>query len=62
MKILNPKQHQPDVVLVNALKVYMVNKTEADFNELRSDLPFFATLADGEIDQVRQDAGFDIGE
>ena len=61
MKILNPKLHQPDVVLVSALKAYMVLKTEADFNDLRSDLPLFANLADGEIDQVRQDAGFDIG-
>ena len=58
MRVLNPEPYVPDMAQVARLKAYMNGKTDVDFDELRGNIPEFADLADGEIQQVAQDAEF----
>ena len=50
--------HVPDAARVAQLKVYMQDKTIADYDDIRLDLVEFVDFTDGTINQIVQDADF----
>lgn len=61
MKIIVPKPIRVlDTVRIAKLKVFMIGRTDTDFELIRVSLTEFAALADGEIHQIAVDAGFTV--
>ena len=50
--------HIPDAARVAQLKVYMQDRTVADYDDIRADLVEFVAFTDGTINQIAQDADF----
>lgn len=60
MKVMNPAPHIPDQAMVSILTAYMQTRTEAEFDDIRNNVAGYAGLADGEIHQHAQDAGYEV--
>lgn len=60
MRCVNETFKPSDVAQRNAVSAYMTNRGSASFADIRNDVPVVATLTDGELAQVCQDAGFRV--